>query len=142
MQPGPPQAVSEHGSALTKLRWILRRLRAMGPREVAWRTRQAMLGRLERSGIARCRPRVPSGETGAPWVANLPTGIDPQPYRIAADRVLAGQFDVFALRNVQLGFPPDWNVDPKTGTRAPAVFGKAIDYRNEQCVGDVKYLWR
>ena len=48
---------------------------------------------------------------------------------------------MFALRPAQLGFPPQWNRDPKTGRVAPLTFGKALDYRDERIVGDIKYLW-
>jgi len=44
------------------------------------------------------------------------------------------------MRGAELGFPPRWNRDPRTGTQAPLIFGKALDYRNEQLVGDIKYL--
>ncbi len=55
--------------------------------------------------------------------------------------MIAGRFDVFAMRGVTLGFPPRWNRDPKTGTQVPLTFGKTLNYRDERIVGDVKYLW-
>ena len=61
--------------------------------------------------------------------------------RAAADALLAGRWDVFAQRGVPLGFPPQWNRDPKTGKVAPMHAGAAIDYRNASLVGDIKYLW-
>ena len=67
--------------------------------------------------------------------------IDPLPYRSAADRIMAGHFDVFALKAAALGFPPRWNRDPKTGTEAALVFGKTLNYRDPALVGDIKYLW-
>lgn len=49
----------------------------------------------------------------------------------AAKRVAAGKLDVFALHGVELGAPPRWNRDPKTGVEAPPLtFGKLLDYRN------------
>src|SRR5260221_679250 len=61
------------------------------------------------------------------------------------DRMLddhaGGRFDVFALVNVDLGNPPRWNRDPKTGVEAPLEFGKQLDYRDPARVGDCKYLW-
>ena len=78
---------------------------------------------------------------GRPWVDPLPRQFDAGKYCAAADRIIAGEFDVFALRPAQLGFPPQWNRDPKTGRVAPLTFGKALDYRDERIVGDIKYLW-
>jgi len=113
----------------------------MGYAEIAWRVRQAIAARLESFGVGQCTPVAPSGTTGRPWVSPLPMTFDPTPYRAAADRIVEGCYDIFAMRDVQLGFPPPWTVDPKTGTYAPMRFGKAIDYRDERIVGDVKYLW-
>ena len=42
---------------------------------------------------------------------------------------------------MQLGAPPRWNRDPKTGIEAPLAFGKTLDYRDPDVVGDIKYLW-
>jgi len=75
-----------------------------------------------------------------PWV-HATARVDPSRYLAAADRIAAGKLDVFALRNVDLGSPPRWNRDPKTGVEAPLVFGKLLDHRNPQLVGDIKYLW-
>ena len=37
--------------------------------------------------------------------------------------------------------PRRWNVDPKTRAEAPLTFGKSLDYRDPEQVGDIKYLW-
>jgi hypothetical protein len=71
----------------------------------------------------------------------LPSTFDVSTYTTQADQILDGRFRVFALDAAPLGFPPEWNRDPKTGTRAPMSFGKLIDYRDERLVGDIKYLW-
>jgi len=121
--------------------WRMNRLRAMGVREVAYRVSQAAQAQRERWGLALTRPGEPRGLCARTWLAEPPFGFDTALYRAAADRVLAGRFDVFSLKNVELGFPPQWNRDPKTGTVAPLVFGKTLNYRDERIVGDIKYLW-
>jgi hypothetical protein len=98
-------------------------------------------GTVERAGIGLARPSLPEGACGKPWLAQLPIGFDVERYRRAADRILDGVFDVFSLRGKQLGFPPRWNVDPRTGIEAPLIFGKELNYRKPALVGDVKYLW-
>jgi hypothetical protein len=75
-----------------------------------------------------------------PWIGAAPA-IEPTPYVAAANRIAAGRFDVFALTDVDLGSPPAWNRDPKTGVQAPLSFGKLLDYRKSAVVGDIKYLW-
>ncbi len=123
------------------LRWALRRLAAMDRREVAYRLRQIIHSRLESVGVGTARVREPRPAASTPWSEGLPTGIDPAPYLKAAERILEGRFDVFALEGQVLGFPPRWNRDPKTGTEAPHTFGKRLNYRDERLVGDIKYLW-
>ncbi len=113
----------------------------MGTAEIAGRTVQFLRSRLERHGIGLAPAEAARGTSGPPWVSPLPEGFDASVYRVCADRILAGHFPVFALGEASLGFPPDWNRDPKSGTRAPLSFGKTLDYRQERLVGDIKYLW-
>ena len=145
------------GGRLISLRWAVNRLRRMSTGEILWRAQKAAKARLEKSGVglasvAKPAPAVPTAPIaphtwGRPWLAGLDqaagrdalgvAAINPLPYRRAADRVLAGQFDVFALHGVPLGFPPRWNRDPKTGTEAALVFGKTLNYRDPTLVGDI-----
>ena len=122
------------------LAWKLNRLRAMGLGELSYRLRQATQARCERL-LPIPSPPAPRGHSGSPWLEQLPRGFDAAPYLAAAERILQGRFDVFAMRDAPLGFPPDWNRDPKTGTTAPRIFGKTLNYRDEALVGDIKYLW-
>jgi hypothetical protein len=124
------------------LRWKLNRLAAMDGREIRHRVGQQAQATLERLGLFAAKaPTRTSDATGRAWVDELPRQFDTHKYSAAADRILAGKFDVFALRPAQLGFPPQWNRDPKTGRIAPLTFGKTLDYRDERIVGDIKYLW-
>jgi hypothetical protein len=124
------------------LAWRLSRFKTMRPAEVCWRVRKTLAGGLQRLGLGLARDvEAGAAATGSGWIASLPTGIGAAPYVRAAERVLAGRWDVFALRDQRLGFPPLWNRDPKTGVEAPRAFGKSIDYRDERVAGDVKYLW-
>ncbi|HEX9395341.1 MAG TPA: alginate lyase family protein [Burkholderiales bacterium] len=125
------------------LDWKLNRLRTMGAAEVCWRVGQAVVGGAERLGIglADVAADVGLGRGGPGWIAQAPRALDAAPYIEAAERVLAGSWEIFALRDRALGFPPHWNRDPKTGVEAPLEFGKGIDYRNERRVGNIKYLW-
>jgi hypothetical protein len=124
-----------------ELKWAIARARAMSGREIGFRIGRVVRERVERLGFARARPPAPRGEAGKAWLPTLPRHFDATRYVAAAERVLSGTYDVFALRDAKLGFPPRWNVDPKTGTSAPLVFGKTLDYRDARNVGDIKYLW-
>lgn len=115
----------------------------MGLPEIGYRIRQVAQTKAELLTVKWMRqpPAPDCSRFGKAWLNPLPHGMDSALYRVAADRVLAGYYDVFALHNVQLGFPPQWNRDPKTGIEAPLVFGKTLDYRDECLVGNIKYLW-
>jgi len=126
---------------VSRIHWTLSRLKAMSPSEVGFRVGRKIRGTAERAGIGLARPAVPAGQCGRPWLPALPRKFAVERYRRAADRILGGCFDVFSLQDKQLGFPPRWNVDPRTGIEAPLVFGKELNYRDPAVVGDVKYLW-
>jgi hypothetical protein len=124
-----------------RLKWRINRLRAMGIAEISSRSLQMLRARLEQRGIGLTSVGVPNHTSGATWLSVLPKTFNVAKYTAEADRILDGRFHVFALDAAPLGFPPDWNRDPKTGTRAPMSFGKLLDYRDARLVGDVKYLW-
>lgn len=129
---------------LKALIWKLNRLRTMGPQEVLYRIRQFGQALAESRGVGLARfPPHPTGTPGQPWTTDLPSqfGAHREEYIARGDRVLDGKFRVFALSEAELGFPPNWNRDPKTGVEAPLDFGKTMNYRNEAVVGDIKYLW-
>lgn len=44
-------------------------------------------------------------------------------------------------KQYQLGDSIQWLVDPKTRITTPLRFGRSIDYRDDQTVGEIKYLW-
>jgi hypothetical protein len=121
--------------------WKLYRLRAMGVAEILYRVQQAIKAQWEKYGRGLAQPMEPVGDAGRPWLNELPHNFDQALYCVAADQVLDGRYDVFALHNVELGFPPQWNRDRKTGVEVPLTFGKTLNYRDERVVGDIKYLW-
>ena len=121
--------------------WKLYRLRAMGLSEIIYRIKHLIQAQLERYGFGLAQSIDPVGEMGRPWVEQMPFDFNIFFYSNAADRVLAGRYNVFALRDVELGFPPPWNRDPKMGVEVQLLFGKMLNYRDEKLLGDSKYLW-
>jgi hypothetical protein len=109
--------------------------------EMGHRLRVKFVSTLQRFGVATLRAApLPDLSIPAPVFIGRGNGIPPQPYSNAADEILQGRLRVFALDHVS-GPIPQWNRDPKTGTVAPLIFAKTLDYRNEALVGDIKYLW-
>jgi len=120
----------------------LARLRGMTPAEMGYRVMRALQARAERARLNAERP-VPNPDlaySGNAWIKNA--NVKRDVYAAAADRIADGWLDVFALRDVQLGTPPRWNRDPKSGIEAPLSFGKLLDTGNTDLVGDIKYLWQ
>jgi hypothetical protein len=129
------------GEAPSGLAWKINRLRCMTPAEIGHRVVKAAATQAEAWGFVRCE--VPAADLtchSSPWI-HADARANPSPVLDAADRIIAGRYDVFALEDVDLGSPPRWNRDPKTGIEAPLDFGKTLDYRDPSRVGDCKYLW-
>ncbi len=127
---------------MTSLSWKLARIRVMEWKEIFWRIRELVQARLESLGFRRAHSSsMPIQDYGHAWLAELWNEFVAESYVQVAEQVLAGRFDVFALQATELGFPPRWNRDPKTRTLAPITFGKTLNYRDENIVGDIKYLW-
>ena len=114
----------------------------MTPFEIAHRALRFAQARAECSGMVRA-PAVPApdlSKEGKRWV-HAGARVEAARYLAAAGRMADGRLDIFALREVDIGVPPRWNRDPKTGIEAPLAFGKLLDYRDPDTVGDIKYLW-
>ncbi len=143
MTQGNPTSPASRAPA-SGLRWKINRLRTMGWAEVASRVSHAVQARLEARGIGLVREvPVPTAAAGQRWIAVAPpvAPADAAACLAAAEEILAGRFNIFALHGAALGFPPQWLRDPRTGTLAPLTFGKALNYRDQRIVGDIKYLW-
>ena len=126
----------------TRIEWYWNRLRCMSVPEVVYRARKTAYGKVQELGFltAGNPPQADFDRRGAePFVGC--SSVDVGRYRNAGDRILAGWFKLFELGEINIGAIPRWNRDPKSGTDAPLVFGKTLDYRDESRVGDIKYLW-
>lgn len=128
---------------MSSLVWKINRLKLMTPAEVAWRASKHGQKLAARFGIDSAkRPQVAKlTALGNSFVHFQPEACDAAKAVASADALIAGHWRVFAMEAAPLGFPPQWNRDPKTGTAAPLAPGKSIDYRREHLVGDIKYLW-
>jgi heparinase II/III-like protein len=126
---------------VTRLGWYVNRVRCMSPAEMVHRMGRAARLRAERWGFAADTP-IPAPDltaTGRAWIA-MPLRAD-QLCLGTANRIVEGRFDIFAMHQVFVGMPPHWNRDPKTGLEAPLRFGKLLNYRDAELVGDIKYVW-
>lgn len=126
---------------IQKLAWYLNRLRCMSASEIFHRARVALQVQAERVGLAGAGvvPPYKSDFSAIQWIHSrqeLNDGLAAK-----ANRICEGNLNLFVLSDYRFDVAPNWNRDPKTGTVAPVTFGKAINYRDEKLVGDIKYLW-
>ena len=127
---------------MSSLLWKISRLKAMNVAEICYRIKHSISANFEKYGIGLAVASLPKDKSrGVAWCSSVAHTFDRSLYVNAAENILVGRFNVFALHNVELGFPPEWNRDCRTGTLAPLLFGKTLNYRDEALVGDIKYLW-
>ncbi|HEX6249926.1 MAG TPA: alginate lyase family protein [Gemmatimonadaceae bacterium] len=93
---------------------------------------------------ARRRPLLFGGasepaQTAAEFAVRFPDRVSG--ILAAADRVLAGRFDLLGYRDLSFGDPIDWHLDPVHARRAPAIHWSRIPYLAADLVGDHKIIW-
>ena len=107
--------------------------------EILHRVQILLQNQAEKFGFFLANPKVPTAKDSPQWIyppAQLSVAL-----RRSADKILDGKITIFSIDNYVLGATPIWNRDPKTGTLSPLKFGKTLNYRDENVVGDIKYLW-
>ena len=127
---------------MQRLQWYVNRLGRMSPSELTYRVAQAARETTHKW------TRLDQLDAPAPHAAPTRAGfvhrdvyVDSAPYTEQADRLIAGRHDIFDLEGHDLGRSPEWNRDPLTGCLAPLSHAVSLDYRDEQLVGNIKYLW-
>lgn len=130
---------------------VLRAIRGRSPAELRERLAQQGSILLERAGVVP-RERRLTGEV----TPRLPTRVDdlafaerfrerwPDEARAIverADRLLAGEYDLLGYAGLRWGAPPDWQLDPVSGRRAPLVHWSRVPYLDVTAVGDHKVTW-
>ncbi len=58
-----------------------------------------------------------------------------------ADRVLEGHFELLGWHDLFFGDPIDWQLEPVSGKRSPAVHWSRLNYLDADVAGDKKIVW-
>ncbi len=126
-------------------RWKWRRFRVMSMLEIVWRIRQAYQLRMEDFQVNRGWQPFPKGHIEAVSLfAHANQHHDekiPIPDSTGITMLLANNIDFFNGYPLHIGIPVAWHKDPKSGKIAPVNYGPSINYRDDDCVGDAKYIW-
>ena len=77
----------------------------------------------EKLGLGLAQNYINNEQFGSFVQVNSLGGLNSIAYREAANRILLGYYNIFALKNTYIGFPPNWNKDPKTKIIAPLSAG-------------------
>ena len=59
----------------------------------------------------------------------------------AAERIVAGKFDLLGWNDLSFGNPINWHLEPVSGKTAPLIHWSKIDYLNHKVCGDKKLVW-
>ena len=137
-------------TASSRLGWYLRRVAAMSPAEVAWRTRDQVLRamwsmRQVKPGQLAVEAPLPGDREFAavlpPGTADRVSGEARAAILESAERLLCGEWEVLGVVRTDL-VQPDWFLDPVTGRRSVQDrHAFRVDHRSEEQVGNVKQVW-
>ncbi len=136
--------------SVTRLKWLINRLRSMEYKEVA--SRLVDVGR--HGAVYATRWHLPQRARREPFDSARDTAMpraDWQSWHICpeaqlnsmaqADGWLQQRLQLFGLTAVPLGQTIDWHRDYASGIRGPQRYSSMIDHRDASVVGDVKYIW-
>jgi hypothetical protein len=122
----------------------------MSPSEIVGRTRDAIIRRAwRRQHFGHKTEQIRAPHIGSKFAGRFPP-IDlarlPQSARDnllrAAEELLQGRWLVFGHPHPGFGVHPDWFVDARSGRSAPkADYAFDIPYRNEDRIGNIKFIW-
>ena len=125
-----------------KLSWFWNRLKCMSALELAYRIYQKGLSTSQQYGFLTANtPPTPILKSACKKWLMIPTNIDLQPYIEKAQQISGGTITVFSENFTFTDNTPHWNYDASAGKQAPLVFGKNLDYRDSEQIGDIKYIW-
>lgn len=128
-----------------KLTWYAYRLRAMGPREIGYRLTEQWAHRSD-ARLAATVETMPFAGTVADFPRLPDRGLCPAPLlrRVAADatHLLAGDWQLFGWREVNVGAPPCWHRDATCGVViSPKTLAFRLDHRHLHDGADARTIW-
>ncbi|MGE2834255.1 alginate lyase family protein [Mycobacterium sp. SMC-4] len=147
---------------MSSLAWYAGRAARMSPREALWRVRRLADSVTGRDGLSEPADAEMLCHTTTNWQvltegfragsgrpvlldedrARRVSDTNPEHTRqllTEADRLVAGERTYLGYDTVNVGTAVDWNVDPNTGYRWPALAGNRIDHR--VAPSDPKWIW-
>lgn len=123
--------------------WFFNRLRAMSMGEICWRFKNSAYSSMQRIGLFKVwkvsSPDFTKDE--GLWLPLDALANSREECTTIADKLISDGMQIFALESPVPCIDPEWNRNPRDRVLAPLKFGKRIDCRNAESVGDIKYIW-
>ncbi len=133
---------------MNRINWLINRVRLMSLSEVMFRVRRSLAQRWERSRVATNWKPLPNEQVtpryslfGDDSELLDKWGEKFQLNNACLENYLVGYINFFGHESLHVGNPVVWHRDPVTGTEAPEIFGKDLNYRDDFIVGNVKFTW-
>lgn len=128
--------------------WKINRIRAMELGEISFRILRAGRQILEENKIKKgwlpqaCDKVKPGIPLFTDYDSCIPAWLDIYGDKIKEyDGISNNGIIIFNNTGVCLNEPFNWHRDPETGKRSPLTFGKKLNYRDSNLVGNAKVLW-
>lgn len=138
---------------MNRARWLLDRLAAMSPAEIAHRARVAIRDRFFVPPWERDEPaaayarlfRAPAGETldspiARRWMRRPAGSAGFESAIEEADALADGRWRLFG-HDVRLADPPLWNANALTGAQWPETPSRELDHHESGIAGGAKFAW-
>lgn len=127
---------------IRKLHWFWNRFKCMSVSELSYRFYQKGISNLQRYGfLTAYNPPHPVFNSPCEKWLTVSSDVNLNAYTEMADQISGGTIHVFSETFTFIDNTPDWNYDASAGKKAPIAFGKNLDYRDSDHVGDIKYIW-
>ncbi len=133
---------------MSSLAWKLNRLRVMTVGEILFRTWRSCSNEIEKFKISRGWQPSPDlkirsliGLFGQDIALITEWKKHFQLDTVQLQQYLEGNIDFFGHDSLSVGMPVNWHRDPVTGIESPLFFGKTLNYRDDNLVGNVKFTW-
>ncbi len=133
---------------MVRIKWLINRLRVMGGNEVIFRAARASQQvveeiKLKQGWVPKPHCNVTPRSLLFPdisvfkedWEASFT--LDEK----TLEHLLSGKVEIFGSHQVTLPSNYNWRLDPTTNISAPLTYGKKLNYRDENKVGNIKVTW-
>lgn len=127
------------GATASDSEW-LRMIQPSVRKETAEKSASLLLERIKNAGVQTFFPSLAHrSEIAALMAARF--GDQREAMISRAEKVIAGQFELFGFSDLKFGEPVDWHFEPISGKRAPLLHWSKIDFLNPNVAGDKKITW-